>query len=88
MGNHDKEVAPNRGNFRLQRLLMAGFPEGWDMTADEYRHKAERYLAYARRMKNQDAKRAILDRAVECIRLAQDAAPVQAVAKQQQPTFV
>jgi hypothetical protein len=44
------------------------------VTAEQYRQKAERYLAYARRMKNQDAKTAIIDRAIECIRLAGHAA--------------
>jgi hypothetical protein len=85
MGNHAHGGCPDRGNFRLQRLLVAGFSKGWDVTANEYRQKAERYLAYARRTKNQDTKRAILDRAIECIRLAQDTEPVQRITKRQQP---
>jgi hypothetical protein len=72
MGNHTHGDCPNRGNFRFQHLLVAGFSKGWNVTADEYRQKAERYLAYARRMKNQDAK---------------DTEPVRRVAKQQRPTF-
>jgi hypothetical protein len=55
------------------------------MTADEYRYRAERYLAYVRRMKNQDAKTAIIDRTVECIRLAEETEPGKRVAKPQQP---
>jgi hypothetical protein len=55
------------------------------MTAEEYRQKAERYLAYARRMRDQKAKMAIIDRAVECIRLAEESEPVKRVAKSQQP---
>jgi len=51
------------------------------MTADEYRQKAERYLAYARRMKNQEGKTAIIDRAAECARLAEHTEPAKRVSE-------
>ena len=51
------------------------------MTADEYRRKAERYLAYARRMQSREARTAIIDRAAECARLAEIKEPDKRVAE-------
>jgi hypothetical protein len=51
------------------------------VTTEQYRRKAERYLVYAGRVTNQHARAAIVDRALECIRLAEAAEPHCTAAK-------